>query len=111
MGRITPSPRQLYEATVEDLRRFYRGALIDNSHRAAFDLLLRDAWESEQAAMANSKIPVVIARMNLTANVHNRKLLDALLREVQAKEAALKKINTELAELKEERIKSKSTRG
>ena len=102
MGRITPSPRQLYEATVEDLRRFYRGALIDNSHRAAFDLLLRDAWESEQAAMANSNIPVVIDRMNLTANVHNRKLLDALLREVQAKEAAIKKIN---AELKAERNK------
>ena len=55
MGRITPSPRQLYEATVEDLRRFYRGALIDNSHRAAFDLLLRDAWEPEQAAMATKK--------------------------------------------------------
>src|SRR5438552_3094338 len=108
MGRITPSPRQLYEATVEDLRRFYRGALIDSSHRTAFDLLLRDAWESEQAAMANSNIPVVIDRMNLTANVHNRKLLDALLREVQAKEAAFKKINAELAELKG---RKKSTQG
>ena len=109
MGRITPSPRQLYEATVEDLRRFFRGALIDNSHRAAFDLLLKDAWESEQAAMANSNIPVVIDRMNLlTANVHNRKLLDALLREVQAKETAIKKINAELAELKE---KSKRMQG
>jgi len=59
--------------------------------------------------MANSNIPVVIDRMNLTANVHNRKLLDALLREVQAKEASIKKINAELAELKAER--NKSTQG
>src|SRR5712692_307694 len=106
MGRITPSARQLYQETIDDLRRFYRTTLMDSSHRAAFDLLLKDAWESEQAAMANSNIPVVIDRMNLTANVHNRKLLDALLREVQAKEAAIKKINAELAELKAERSKS-----
>ena len=101
MGRITPSARQFYQETIEDLRRFYRTTLIDSSHRTAFDLLLTDAWEAEQAAMANANIPVLIDRMNLTANVHNRKLLDGLMREIRIREAKLKELQAELTLLKE----------
>lgn len=99
--RITPSARQLYQETVDDLRRLYRDALIDRSHRDAFDLLLSDAWEAEQAAMANANLPVVIDRMNLMANVHNRKLLELLLRDLHQKEAAIKGLQQQLASLRE----------
>lgn len=106
MGRITPSARQLYQETVDDLRRQYRSALIDSSHREAFDLLLKDAWEAEQAAMANANLPVVIDRLNLTANVHNRKLLESLNRELQKHETLIKDLQLQLAAFKE-KIRSK----
>lgn len=105
MGRITPSARQLYQETVDELRRLYRGALIDRSHRDAFDFLLRDAWEAEQAAMANANIPVIIDRLNLTANVHNRKMLEKLMRELQQREDAINELRLELRALKEKVMK------
>ena len=100
MGRITPSPRTLYEETVEELKSLYRSSLVDQGHRQAFDLLLKQAWETEQAAMANSNIPVVIDRLNLTSNLHNRKLVEALSKRVEEMEEAIVALERELLELK-----------
>ncbi len=100
MGRITPSPRTLYEETVEELKSQYRSSLVDQGHRQAFDLLLKQAWETEQAAMANSNIPVVIDRLNLTSNLHNRKLVEALTKKVEEMEEAIVALERELLELK-----------
>jgi len=100
MGRITPSPRTLYEETVEELKSQYRSSLVDQGHRQAFDLLLKQAWETEQAAMANSNIPVVIDRLNLTSNLHNRKLVEALSKRVEEMEEAIEALERELLELK-----------
>jgi len=100
MGRITPSPRTLYEETVEELKSQYRSSLVDQGHRQAFDLLLKQAWETEQAAMANSNIPVVIDRLNLTSNLHNRKLVEALSKRVEEMEEAIVALERELLELK-----------
>jgi uncharacterized small protein (DUF1192 family) len=100
MGRITPSPRTLYEETVEELKSQYRSSLVDQGHRQAFDLLLKQAWETEQAAMANSNIPVVIDRLNLTSNLHNRKLVEALSKRVEEMEEAIVALEKEILELK-----------
>ena len=100
MGRITPSARTLYEETINELKSKYRGSLVDQGHRQAFDLLLKQAWETEQAAMANSNIPVVIDRFNLTSNLHNRKLIEALAKKVEEKEQAIKALQEEISQLK-----------
>ena len=49
MGRITPSFRQLYEETVAELKSELQAAMVDLGHKSAFDLLLKDAWNREQA--------------------------------------------------------------
>ena len=100
LGRITPSARVLYEETVNELKSHYRGSLVDQGHRQAFDLLLKQGWETEQAAMSNSNIPVVIDRLNLTSNLHNRKLIEALAKKLEEKEQAIKALQEEVSQLK-----------
>lgn len=100
MGRITPSARTLYEETIDELKSKYQSSLVDSGHRQAFDLLLKQAWETEQAAMANSNIPVVIDRLNLTSNLHNRKLIEALAKKVEEKERTIKALKEEISQLR-----------
>ena len=85
MGRITPTFRQLFEETISDLKTELQSALVDLGHKNAFDLLLREAWNPEQAAMGNSTLPTVCDKLNVMAAIHNRKLIAALLRELREK--------------------------
>src|SRR5438105_14103266 len=94
MGRITLSFRQLYEETVSELRTELQAALVDLGHKSAFDLLLKEAWNPEQAAMGNSTLPTVSDKLNVMASIHNRKLVAALAKELKQKE-------TEIQELKQ----------
>jgi hypothetical protein len=50
MGRITPTFKQIYEETLSNLKIELQSALVDLEHKSAFDLLLKEAWNSEQAA-------------------------------------------------------------
>ena len=54
MGRITSPFRQLYQETVSDLQTELKAALVYLGHKSAFDLLLKEAWNPEVAAMGNS---------------------------------------------------------
>ena len=56
VGRITPPFRQLYQETVSELQMELKAALVDLGHKSAFDLLLKEAWNPEQAAMGNSTL-------------------------------------------------------
>jgi hypothetical protein len=87
MGRITPSFRQLYEDTVSKLQsgQGYKNSLLDLGHRAALELLLQEAWGPECAAMSNSNL-LLLDVLNLTANVHNRKLIESLKRKISEQE-------------------------
>ena len=82
MGRITPSFRQLYDETISELKTELQAALVDLRHKSAFDLLLKEAWNSEQAALGNSTLPTVCDKLNIMASIHNRKLIAALVREL-----------------------------
>jgi len=106
MGRITPSFRQLYEETIGELKTHYQSSLIDLDHKQAFDLLLKEAWNSEQAAMGNSNMPTVLDKLNLTASIHNRKLIESLKRKLEEKDRVIEELREELADLKA-RIESK----
>jgi len=86
MGRITPSFRQLYEEIIFELRTELRAALVDLGYKNAFDLLLKEAWNPEQAAMGNSTLPTVSDKLNIIASIHNRKLIAALSSDTKEKE-------------------------
>jgi len=92
MGRITPSFRQRYEEAINELKTSYQNALIDLGHREAFNLLLKEAWCVEQAAMGNSNLPTVVDALNITANIHNRKLIEALRRRLEEQEKAIQEL-------------------
>ena len=96
MGRITPTFRQIYEETISGLKTELQAALVDLGHKSAFDLLLKEAWNPEQAAMGNSSLPTVCDKLNIMASIHNRKLIAALVRELREKD--------EIIQVFEERI-------
>ena len=99
MGRITPSFRQLYEETVAELKSELQAAMVDLGHKSAFDLILKDAWNREQAAMGNSTLPTVCDKLNLIASIHNRKLTATLARELREKDMKIQQLSGRMIEL------------
>jgi hypothetical protein len=104
MGRLTPSFRQLYEETISELKMELQAALVDLGHKSAFDLLLKEAWNPEQAAMGNSTLPTVCDKLNVMASIHNRKLIAALSRELKQKDLIITKLE-ERIDLLEQRLR------
>jgi len=97
MGRIVPPFRQLYQETISDLTTELKGALVDLGHKSAFDLLLKEAWNPEVAAMGNSTLPTVCDKLNVMSTIHLRKLIATLVRENGQRDTIIEKL--------EERIK------
>ena len=101
MGRITPSFRQLYEETISELRTELQAALVDLSHKSAFDLLLKEAWNPEQAAMGNSTLPTVSDKLNVMASIHNRKLIAVLSKGLKEKDREIEELKQRLSSLED----------
>ena len=99
MGRITPNFRQLYEETIAELKSELQAAMVDLGHKSAFDLLLKDAWSREQAAMGNSTLPTVCDKLNLIASIHNRKLTAVMAKELKEKDMKIKLLSDRVMEL------------
>jgi hypothetical protein len=99
MGRITPSFRQLYEETISELKIELQSALVDLGHKSAFDLLLKEAWNPEQAAMGNSTLPTVCDKLNIMASIHNRKLIAVLVKELKERDSILEKLEQKITSL------------
>ena len=92
MGRIVPPFRQLYQETVSDLQTELKAALVDLGHKSAFDLLLKEAWNPEVAAMGNSTLPTVLDKLNVMSTIHLRKLIATLVRENGQRDAVIGKL-------------------
>ena len=101
MGRITPSFRQLYKETMSELKMELQAALVDLGHKSAFDLLLKEAWNSEQAAMGNSTLPTVCDKLNIMAALHNRKLIASLVRNLNEQDSIIKKLEESIVSLED----------
>ena len=99
MGRITPSFRLLYEEIISELRTELQAALVDLGHKSAFDLLLKEAWNPEQAATGNSTLPTVSDKLNIMASIHNRKLIAALSRELKEKDAEIQELRQSITSI------------
>ncbi|HZA68107.1 MAG TPA: hypothetical protein VE548_00280 [Nitrososphaeraceae archaeon] len=97
MGRITPSFRQLYEETISDMRTELQAALVDLNHKSAFDLLLKEAWNPEQAAMGNSILPTVSDKLNVMASIHNRKLIAILTKGLKEKDREIEELKRQVS--------------
>jgi hypothetical protein len=104
MGRITPSFRQLYEETISELKMELQAALVNLGHKSAFDLLLKEAWNPEQAAMGNSTLSTMCDKMNIMASIHNRKLIAALMRELNQRDSIIDKLEERIG-LLEQRLR------
>jgi hypothetical protein len=101
MGRITPSFRQLYEETISEMRTELQAALVDLNHKSAFDLLLKEAWNPEQAAMGNSTLPTVSDKLNVMASIHNRKLITILTRGLKEKDREIEELKQQVSLLED----------
>ena len=101
MGRITPSFRQLYEETISEMRTELQAALVDLNHKSAFDLLLKEAWNPEQAAMGNSTLPTVSDKLNVMASIHNRKLIAILTKGVKEKDREIEELKQQVSSLED----------
>jgi hypothetical protein len=99
LGRITPSFRQLYEEIISERRTELQATLVDLGHKNAFDLLLKQAWNSEQIAMGNSTLPTVSDKLNIMASIHNRKLIAALSRELKEKDSQMQELRENIISL------------
>jgi len=99
LGRITPSFRQLYEETISELKTELQSALVDLAHKNAFELLLKEAWSPEQAAMGNSTLPTVSDKLNIMASIHNRKLIAALVKELKHRDSILEQLEGKIVSL------------
>ena len=99
MGRITPSFRQLFHSEVEELKRYFQKTLLDKGHVEAFNLLLREAWSAEDHAMGISNVPYPLDIMNLMANVHNRKCVEQLTKQIKDRDEKIGELEGRIAEL------------
>jgi CII-binding regulator of phage lambda lysogenization HflD len=102
MSRITSSFRQLYEETMSELKMELQAVLVDLGHKSAFDLLLKEAWNPEQAAMGNSTLPTICDKLNVMASIHNRKLIAALTRELDKGDSIIDKFEERITSLEDQ---------
>ena len=102
----TPSFRTVYSEVLDDLRKEMRNCFVDLSHKEAFDLLYKEAWRPEEAAMGNSTLPTVLDKLCMVANINIRKLKKA---EIKIKEVKIQALS-EMIDFLEERISDQSRR-
>jgi hypothetical protein len=76
-----------------------KAALVDLGQKSAFDLLFKEAWNPEQAAMGNSSPPTVLDKLNVISSIHLRKLIAALVRENCQRDAVIGKLEERIGAL------------
>jgi hypothetical protein len=71
------------------------------NHKSAFDLLLKEAWNPEQAAMGNSTLPTISDKLNVMASIHNRKLIAVLTKGLKEKDLEIEDLKQRVSSLEE----------
>jgi TolA-binding protein len=69
------------------------------NHKSAFDLLLKEAWNPEQAAMGNSTLPTISDKLNVMASIHNRKLIAVLAKGLKEKDLEIEELKQRVSSL------------
>ena len=81
------------------MERDFQSTLINLEHKKALDLLLKEAWSAENAAVSNSGIPCIIDILNLMANVHNKKCNENNLKRIETNNKGIEELKEKLREL------------
>ena len=90
MGRVTIPFRVRLEGMLDELKKTFYPALMEQTRQRAFESLLK-SWTAEQGAMSYCNLPSVLDTMLLTAIVDNRKKIMELNERVNRLEAAQKR--------------------
>jgi hypothetical protein len=99
LGRLTPSFRQIYTEVMDELRREIRDALTDPDNKEAFNLLYKEEWYPEEAAMGNSSLPTVLDKLCMVANIHTRKQIENLRTEIGQRALRIQALQEKVNEL------------
>jgi hypothetical protein len=109
MGRLTPSFRTVYSEVLDDLRKEMRNCFVDVTHKDTFDLLYKEAWRPEEAAMGNSTLPTVLDKLCMVANINTRKLIELIKAEITMKDTKIQALQ-EMIEYLEQKINVRAIR-
>jgi len=101
MGRLTPSFRTVYSEVLDDLRKEMRNCFVEGSHKEAFDLLYKEAWRPEEAAMGNSTLPTVLDKLCMVANINARKLIEVIKAEIKIRERKILELEEMIGSLEQ----------
>jgi TolA-binding protein len=71
------------------------------NHKSAFGLLLKEAWNPEQAAMGNSTLPTISDKLNVMASIHNRKMIAVLGKGLKEKDLGIEDLKQRVSSLEE----------
>jgi hypothetical protein len=82
---------------------------VDINHKEAFDLLYKEAWRPEEAAMGNSTLPTVLDKLCMVANINTRKLIEVIKLEIKLKETKIQALS-ETIDYLEQKINAQGKR-
>ena len=86
-----------------------RNCFVDLSHKEAFDLLYKEAWRPEEAAMGNSTLPTVLDKLCMVGNINTRKLIEVIKAEITIKDTKIQALQ-EMIESLEDKINDQGRR-
>ena len=67
-----------------------RICFVDVNHKDAFDLLYREAWRPEEAAMGNSTLSTVVDKFVMVDNINARKMVEVIKAEIKIRQKKFK---------------------
>src|SRR6476619_5423797 len=109
MGRLTPPFRTVYSEVLDELRKEMRNCFVNIKHKEAFDLLYKEAWRPEEAAMGNSTLPTVLDKLVMVGNINVRKLVEVIKAEIKIRENNIGQLE-EMIDSLEDKIKDQNCR-
>jgi hypothetical protein len=102
--------RELFHEYLRLLQRTagFRDTLLEIKYQNAFDLLVTEAWCSEENAILTTEIPSIMDALNLLANISNKRIFERLRKTAEDLEQKLDAIQRRSSGKNENRINKSS---
>ena len=91
--------KSFYSEVQADLRK--ENCFVDLNHKEAFDLLYKEAWRPEEAAMGNSTLPTILDKLCMVANINSRKLIEITKGEIKLKDTKIQELTQRIDSLQQ----------
>ena len=86
-----------------------RNCFVEVTHKDAFDLLYKEAWRPEEAAMGNSTLPTVLDKLCMVVNINTRKFIAVIKAKITIKDTKIKVLQ-EMIDSLEDKIDDQTRR-